>query len=205
MIKPTYQEFTDNGQKIYLIKCKPQDISIKIIGNTLHGAKVNGINGTFFDTPNPKLTKSCWGLAVSEGKPIGENSFTVDYGGRKRGVVAWNGKEMICRRINKYTEIPNMIWGTSGVMLLPEYSRSAEEYLDDVYRQTNHTVIGFDKNNIAHLIVRENSTMTQLINLCAKLNLIGAVNLDGGLSSQIRFNDKGLKTMRILNSAVIVK
>ncbi|MCK9218151.1 MAG: hypothetical protein M0P77_09595, partial [Firmicutes bacterium] len=108
MTKPTYHEYYDinDKQTTYLIKCKPTDIDIVILGNTLHGANKNGINGTFFDTPNPKLTKSCWGLAVNNGTYIGENSFLTDWGGTKRGVVAWNGKELVCRRINHYTEIP---------------------------------------------------------------------------------------------------
>lgn len=176
-----------------------------ILGNTLHGVGVSGINGTFFDTPNPKLTKSCWGLAVSGGKPIGENAHTVDWGGLKRGVVCWDGKQMICRRINKYTEIPGMVFGISGVMLKPDYDRYIEGYVADIYRKTNHTVIGFDRENNVHLFVRTNSTMTQLINICVKLNLVGAVSLDGGGSSQLNFNGKGYKSTRKINSAIIVR
>lgn len=176
-----------------------------ILGNTLHGVGVSGINGTFFDTPNPKLTKSCWGLAVSGGKPIGENAHTVDWGGLKRGVIAWDGMDMKCRRINHYKEIPNMVWGISGVMIMPEYDRYIEGYATDVYRKTHHTILGFDKDYNVYSIVRTNSTMEKLIQVCKDLKLIGAVNLDGGGSSQLNFNGQGYKSNRIINSAIIVR
>lgn len=129
----------------------------------------------------------------------------TDWGGKKRGVVAWNGSKMICRRINKYTEIPNMVWGISGVMLLPSYDRYVEGYASDIYRKTHHTMIGFDKENNVYLMVRTNSTMTQLINQCAKLNLVGAINLDGGGSSQLNYNGKGFRSNRIINNAILIK
>jgi len=189
---------------LYLIKTKPQKIKIVILGDTLHNAKVNGVNGTFFDTPNPKLASSCWGLAVDEGRPLGSNSHLTDWKGRKRGTIAWNGKELICKRINKYTEIPDMIWGVSGIMLLPSYDRYAEEYFSDVYRKTNHTVIGFDANNNVYLLVKTNVDMKKLVKICNELRLVGAVSLDGGGSSQLNFNGRGYKSNRKINSAVLV-
>lgn len=129
----------------------------------------------------------------------------TDWGGKKRGVVAWDGSKMICRRINKYTEIPNMVWGVSGVMLLPSYDRYIEGYAADIYRKTNHTIIGFDSGNNVYLIVRTDSTMEKLIQVCKDLKLIGAVNLDGGGSSQLNWNGQGYKSSRKINSAIIVK
>ena len=206
MTKSTYQEIYNpsDKQKTYLIKTRPENIKVVFLNNTLHGANVNGINGTFFDTPRPQYTKSCWGLAVNDCKPIGENAHTTDYNGTKRGVVAWNGKEMICRRINNYKEIPDMKWGISGVMLLPDYDRYIEKYFDDIYRKTNHSVIGFDMHYNIYMFVRTDSTMESLVQECLNLGLIGAINLDGGGSSQIRFNNKGYKSSRILNNALIV-
>ncbi|MDD2480782.1 MAG: phosphodiester glycosidase family protein [Lutispora sp.] len=189
---------------LYMIKGKPQNIEVVLLGNTLHRANVNGINGTFFDTPRPTLPQSCWGLAVNEGKPIGPNAYLTHWKGTKRGTVAWNGNKMICQRINHYREIPDMIWGISGVMLLPDYNRWAEKYLSDVYRRTNHTVIGFNRDDV-YLMVQKNCTMTQLIKTCKKFGLEGAVSLDGGGSSQLRFNGKGLTSSRRINSAVVLK
>ena len=189
---------------IYIIKCKPQNAEVTLIGNTLCRANANGINGTFFDTPRPALPQSCWGLAVNKGKPIGPNAHITDWRGTKRGTVAWNGSEMLCQRINHYSEILGMVWGISGVMLVPDYNRWAERYLNDVYRKTNHTVIGFDEEYI-YLMVQKNCTMTQLIKTCKKFGLKGAVSLDGGGSSQLRFNGKGVFSARKINSAVIIK
>lgn len=200
-----YKEYHSGGQTTYVIKCGPKDIEIKILGNTLYNAKVNGINGTFFDTPRPWLEKSCWGLAVNDGKPIGENSHTTDYNDRKRGVVAWDGHKLYAKRINNYKEIPSMIWGISGVLLKPYYSRWKEGYFADVYRTTNHTVIGFDKENNIYLIVRTKSSMWRLLRTCRNLGIIGAVSLDGGGSSQLNFNDEGLKSNRRINSAIVLK
>lgn len=98
-----------------------------------------------------------------------------------------------------------MVWGISGVMLLPNYDRYIEDYLPDIYRQTHHTIIGFDAKNTVYLIVRTNSTMEKLVQVCKDLKLIGAINLDGGGSSQLNYNGKGFKSNRIINSAVIVK
>lgn len=206
MTTPAYQEIYDTADKqtTYVIRCRPEEIDIVILGNTLHGANVNGINGTFFDTPNPKLTTSCWGLAVNDGKPIGENAHTVDYGGLKRGVVCWDGENLICRRINHFREVTNMIWGISGVMLMPSYDRYVEKYADDIYRKTHHTVVGYDKDYNVYLMVRTDSSMTKLIQVCAELGLVGAVSLDGGGSSQLNYNGKGYKSSRKINSAVIV-
>ncbi len=207
MTAPAYQELYDpsDRQTLYYIKCRPQDIDIVILGDTVHRAAVNGINGTFFDTPNPKLSKSCWGLAVSNGKPIGENAHTVDWGGLKRGVLAWDGESMICRRINHFREVAKMIWGISGVMLVPDYSITIEKYAADIYRQTHHTMIGFDKENNVYLMVRTNSTMEKLVQICKALSIIGAVSLDGGGSSQLNYNGKGYKSSRVINSAIIVR
>ncbi|MDD3414832.1 MAG: phosphodiester glycosidase family protein [Lachnospiraceae bacterium] len=200
-----YEEYYDSKdkQKSYVLKGKPEQTKIIILGNTLSNAKVNGINGTFFDTPRPALPQSCWGLAVNDGKPIGANAYTTSGKGIKRGVIAWNGKEMICKRINRYTEIPNMKWGISGVMLMPDYNRYVEKYLSDIYRKTNHTVIGFDKNFNIYMFVRTYSTMERLVKSCKFFNLIGAISLDGGGSSQLNYNGKGYKSTRKINSAII--
>ncbi len=144
-------------------------------------------------------------MAVNNGQPIGENAYTTSGRGVKRGVVTWNGKELICRRINSYKEIPNMVWGISGVMLLPNYDRYIEDYLPDIYRRTHHTIIGFDAKNTVYLIVRTNSTMEKLVQVCRSLNLVGAVSLDGGGSSQLNYNGKGFKSNRIINSAILIK
>lgn len=200
----TYYDSTDK-QTTYAIRCRPEDIEVVILGNTLHGANRNGVNGTFFDMASPKLTKSCWGLAVNNGSYIGENSCRTDWGGLKRGVVAWDGQNMVCQRINHFREVANMIWGISGVQLKPNYDRYVEKYADDIYRKTNHTIIGFDKEQNVYLIVRTNSTMERLIQTCNFFNLVGAVSLDGGGSSQLNYNGKGYKSSRKINSAVIIR
>lgn len=189
---------------IYMIKCKPQNVKIVLLGNALHKANANGINGTFFDTPRPTLPQSCWGLAVNEGKPLGPNAHLTDWKGTKRGTIAWDGSRLVCERINHYREIPGMIWGISGVMLIPDYNRWAEKYLSDVYRTTNHTVIGFDREYL-YLMVQRNCSMLQLVKSCKKLGLSGAVSLDGGGSSQLRLGNKGFVSSRRINSAVLLK
>ena len=206
-MKPEYKAYYDSKDKqtSYVIKCKPEDIGIVILGNTLHNAKRNGVNGTFFDTPRPSLSQSCWGLAVNDGKPIGVNAYTTSGKGIKRGVIAWDGEKMICQRINHYKEIPNMKWGISGVMLVPDYNRYSEKYLSDVYRKTNHTVIGYDKDMNIYLLVRTLSTMERLVRSCKFFGLVGAVSLDGGGSSQLRYNGKGLTSSRKINSAIVLK
>lgn len=195
-----YLKITDK----HIIKCKPQDIEVVLLGNALYKTNKNGINGTFFDTSRPALPQSCWGLAINNGKPLGPNAHLTDWKGTKRGTIAWNGSKMICQRINHYREIPGMIWGISGVMLVPDYNRWIEKYLSDVYRMANHTVIGFNKEYI-YLIVQKRCTMTQLVKTCKKLGLDGAISLDGGGSSQLQFNNKGIFSSRRINSAVIMK
>ncbi len=98
-----------------------------------------------------------------------------------------------------------MVWGISGVMLLPNYDRYIEKYASDIYRKTHHTMIGFDKKNNVYLMVRTNSTMEKLVQTCEELNLVGSVSLDGGGSSQLNYNDKGFKSNRIINSAILIK
>lgn len=190
---------------VYMIKTKPQNVEVVLLGNTLHGAKRNGVNGTFFDTPRPTLPQSCWGLAVNNGKPLGPNAHLTDWKGTKRGTIWYDGDKLHCERINHYKQADYMQWGISGVMLLPNYNRWIELYLADIFRKTNHTVLGFDVDGNLVMFLQKNCSMTDLINTCKKFNLIGAINLDGGGSSQLRFNNKGFTSTRKINSAVLIR
>lgn len=200
----TYKMYTDGAERTHVIKCRPEDIEITILGNTVHAANVNGINGTFFDTTKAMTDPSaCCCLAVNDGKPIGPNAHVTNYSGHKLGVVAWDGKRLYSEKITDYKEIPGMIWGIGGVQLLPEYN--PKDFLPDVHRTANHTVLGYDKEGYVYLIVRTNASMQRLLKTCSNLGLIGAVSLDGGGSSQLHFNGNGIKSTRKINSAVIVK
>lgn len=206
----TWAKFEDDTQyftlaNVCMIKTKPQNVEVVLLGNTLHGAKKNGINGTFFDTPRPTLPQSCWGLVVNKGEPIGPNAHITDWKGTKRGTVWFDGENMHCERINNYKEAGYMEWGISGVMLLPDYNRWVELYLSDIFRKTNHTAVGFDVDGNVVLFVQKNCSISQLIQTCKKFSLVGAISLDGGASSQLRFSNKGLASSRKINSAVLVR
>ena len=203
----TQQEFIEqNGLKI--IKTTQDKIYIQQLGGkTLRQVGAYGINGTFFDTPRPELTKSTWQIAVNNGKPIGENAHTNSYKGIKRATIINTEKGTTIQRINSIQEIKEKInWAIGGIGLYPSYDPKIEQVPQDILRNTNHTAIEFNKDTI-YLIVSEPMNMITFKEKILKtIPVQGIVALDGGGSTQMLWkNNKGIHTTRKLNNMIGVK
>lgn len=195
--------FSTNGLKI--IETTPDKIYIQQLGGkTLRQVGAYGINGTFFDTSKPELAESTWGIAINKSKPIGPNSDKNHWDKSiKRGTVIYGEGKLTVERINNISEVKRKIdWAIGGVGLYPSFDPRTEQVPKDILRHTNHTGIGF-KGNIIYLIVSEPCSMYSFKEKILKLNIDGAIALDGGGSTQMFYkNNFGIHSIRKLNNIV---
>lgn len=195
--------FTTNGLKI--IKTTQNKIYIQQLGGkTLRKVGAYGINGTFFDTKNPELASSTWGIAINKGTPIGPNSDKNHWDKSiKRGTIIYGEGKLTVERINNISEVKRKVdWAIGGVGLYPSFDPRTEQVPQDILRYTNHSGIAF-KNNIIYLIVSEPCSMYSFKEKILKLNVDGAIALDGGGSTQMFYkNNFGIHTTRKLNNIV---
>lgn len=195
--------FSTNGLKI--IKTIPSKIYIQQLGGkTLRQVGAYGINGTFFDTKNPELASSTWGIAINKSKLIGPNSDKNHWDKSiKRGTIIYGEGKLTVERINNISEVKRKVdWAIGGVGLYPSFDPRTEQVPQDILRHTNHTGIAF-KGNIIYLIVSEPCSMYSFREKILKLNVDGAIALDGGGSTQMFYkNNFGIHTARKLNNIV---
>ena len=195
--------FSTNGLKI--IKTTPDKIYIQQLGGkTLRKVGAYGINGTFFDTKNPELPSSTWGIAINKDKAIGPNSDKNHWNKSiKRGTIIYGEGKLTVERINNISEVKRKVdWAIGGVGLYPSFDPRTEQVPQDILRYTNHSGIAF-KNNIIYLIVSEPCSMYSFKEKILKLNVDGAIALDGGGSTQMFYkNNFGIHTTRKLNNIV---
>lgn len=198
--------FITNGLKI--IKTTAEKIYIQQLGGkTLRQVGAYGINGTFFDTTKPELAESTWGIAVNKGKPIGPNSDKNHWNKSiKRATIIYGEGKLTVERINNISEVERKVdWAIGGVGLYPSFDPRTEQVPPDILRYTNHTGIAFKDKDI-YLIVSEPCTMYSFKEKILKLNINGAIALDGGGSTQMLYkNNFGVHTSRKLNNIVGVK
>lgn len=195
--------FSTNGLKI--IETTPDKIYIQQLGGkTLRQVGAYGINGTFFDTKNPELASSTWGIAINKSKPIGPNSDKNHWDKSiKRATIIYGEGKLTVERINNISEVKRKVeWAIGGVGLYPSFDPRTEQVPKDILRHTNHTGIGF-KGNIIYLIVSEPCSMYSFREKILKLNVDGAIALDGGGSTQMFYkNNFGIHSIRKLNNIV---
>ncbi|MDD7352007.1 MAG: N-acetylmuramoyl-L-alanine amidase [Peptoniphilaceae bacterium] len=197
--------FTIDGLKV--IKTEANKIYIQQLGGkTLRQVGAYGINGTFFDLSKPELSESTWGIAVNNGKPIGPNAHLNHWKNVKRATLIYGENKLTVERINNISEVKRKIdWAIGGIGLYPSYDPKVEEVPKDILRLTTHTGIAF-KGNIVYLVVSEPCNMYTFKNKILKLNIDGAIALDGGGSTQMLYkNNFGIHSSRRLNNIVGVK
>ncbi|MDY2987720.1 MAG: phosphodiester glycosidase family protein [Peptoniphilus sp.] len=166
------------------------------------------MNGTFYAIGKSEI----YGIAIQDNKALEINSFVSNFKKIKRGTVWFDGQKMHIDRIyNAKTEIKtNIKWAISGIMLYPNYDPELEGFTgaySDVLRKANHTAIGFKENKI-YLIAGKNLSLHEFRKniLNSKIAFDGLINLDGGGSTQMNYNNKSIiSTSRVLNHAISVK
>lgn len=202
--KETSKYFKGNG--LDFIETSADNIEIKkVLNQSLSNSKNNGINGTFYATGKPYI----YGIAMQDGRPIDTNSFVTTFNGTKRGTIWYDNKRLYVGRVcNTKQEIKTLIkWAVSGLMLYPYYDPAREGFTGkyaDVLRKCNHTAIGY-KGKTVYLIVGKDLTLLDFRNkiLNSKVAFDGLIALDGGGSSQMRFDGKDImKSTRPLNHCI---
>ena len=196
--KPLSQYYEEYGLKV--IETNPDNVYVSLLpGKTLREFGIYGINGTWQNTREAHLPRSVWGLAGNGNKAIGPNSYQNSPNGHKRGTIIYYEDGTIeVKRINNINEIDKPFkWCIGGGMLIPDYNPTLEKIASDILRTTAHTGIGYKRNRI-YLFVHSKCSMHAFRDYVEKLNLDGAIFLDGGGSTQMNYKgNKGIHSSRV--------
>ncbi len=191
---------------IHIIETTPDNIEIKILGNTLHQANVYGINGTFYDTPKPSLPNSCWAIATDNGQPIGGNSMFNNYSNIPRGTIIYYKDNAIeVRRavsINEFSK-PH-IWSIGGYSVYPFFNLGEEKCPGGINYKTAHSYIAYKGNSI-FLFVKPNHMIKDILPFVKEMKFDGCIVVDGGGSSQLRHPNGYYQSTRKVNNVVLLK
>lgn len=105
-------------------------------------------------------------------------------------------------------------WAISGGILIKDglikFDPYKENFQNDVFRKSNHTGIGFDKEGKIKMFIKENFDYdpcppARLVKTATNLNLVGAIFLDGGGSSQMYYKKPIVKSDRKIITAILLK
>ena len=129
----------------HIIETTPDNIEIKILGDTLHNKKVYGINGTFFDKGTAPVTspESCVFIAINEGKALSNNSQFNGWQAPPRATIIYqkDGK-LGFRKLQNINTIRNIAeWAIGGYMVKPYMDFKNEKIPASVNYKTAHTYI----------------------------------------------------------------
>ena len=197
-----------------MIEANPLDIEIKLAyGKTMSQLEEKfAINGTFFDTPNPALSKSVWQIAINNGITLGENAFTNNYSGVRKGtMVCFEDGRVIMDRFNNVSEISKLgkiKWAIGGNAAYPDYNLKIERAASDISRVAPHTLLAYTKDKkVLLLITKMNKHLDNVVaDLRSIFNLYSAINLDGGGSTSMKADGAVIKDQgRKLNNIIAVK
>ena len=182
-------------------------VKIEYVGNkNLRQVGKYGINGTFFTSS--KTPNGCCNIAVNKGLPIGANSSFNSYTGVKKGTFIIDNKGDIHverlsstdgfnRNPKNMREGRKIDFAVGGVELIPTYDPIGEGTLPDVLGYAYHTGIGYKGNDVYLIVTEKPCTLAVFREKLKSLGLQGAINLDGGGSSQLYWkNNKGLNQSR---------
>lgn len=147
--------------------------------------KNTGVNSTFFDIKS----KEVLGALVIDGKVV-------------RDIVSWrpprtclikrkNGSYSIEKvsSVSRLKGIEHVTGGGPG--LLPLNEDNDEDFEADIFHsRRERTAVGITSNGLIKLVTTDPMTLLELSELMGKLGCIKAMNLDGGNSTQMVFDNK---------------
>ena len=211
VIKPVAKQsefLTMDGANI--IKTKGDNISIEVIGKSLNATNRSGINGVLFDTQTAPVTSpnSCVFIAMNNGKPISDNASRNGWKAPARATIYMRKDGRLgAKQVKTINELPSdTVWAAGGYMVKPYMDFANEKIPSSVNYQTGHSYIGFDKDNNIYLISKLNHLIKDIVPTLTKLGLISCIVLDGGKSTQMKYNGKDIiKTSRAINTAILLK
>lgn len=193
----------------HIIETTPDNIEVAILGNTLHGAKRYGVNGTFFDTRTASVTSpnSCVFIAMNDGKALSNNAQFNGWNAPPRATLIYhtNGK-LGFRQLQNINTIRGITkWAVGGYMVKPYMDFKNEKIPGSVNYKTAHSYISYDGKGKIYLIVKPNHYIREIVPLMDSLGVTHAICLDGGGSSQLNHPDGNYRSSRRINTAVLLK
>ena len=177
-----------------IIETTPDNIELKVIRNTLRGASVNGISGTFFYPMNPVHAQNANGIVVNRNQIIGGASSHAWRGFPHSTLCCYSDGTLGVERVQYSNQISKpVLWAIGGLGLLQSYDPHAEGYsgvYSDVLRrvtasQGGHIWIGY-KDGKVYMYWRTNCTRLQTRQDAIALGMQGCVGLDSGGTAQMR-------------------
>jgi len=194
----------------HIIKTKADNVEPRLIGDTLQGANMYGVNLQFFpmgkeyDVSDPK---NIWGIVTNEGKSLGGNSMVVNYKGDKRGtIIYFEDGTLGFKKVNSINEYwkPH-IYSFSGFTILPYMDFKGEGMGPGINYKTKHTFVGYDDEGYIYMIVKPNCFAQDIVPLAKKLKLSRLLKVDGGGSSQSRTPTNSIKSTRKVSTVLAIK
>ena len=193
----------------HIIETTPDNIEVKVLGDTLHGKGVFGINGTFFDTKTAPVTspESCVFIAMNDGKPLSNNAQFNGWQSPPRATLIYQTNDLLgFRKLKDVNSIRSITkWAIGGFMVKPYMDFVNEKIPSGVNYRTAHSYIGYDSSGKVYLIVKPNHMIADIVPLLDTLNITNCVVLDGGGSSQLNHPDGNYKSTRRINTALLLK
>lgn len=206
--------FEKNGLKIIQLPIE-RAYTQQLGGRTLREVGVYGINGVFFDpsTAPPSSSRSTCAIAINGGKPIGENSHINYYKDPnvKRATILWGEGRLTVEYLNNIKEANRKIdFAIGGIGMIPVYDPTYEKVEETILREKSpcpRTAVAFKGKTLYYIVTDRKVTVGQFRDMIARtLDVDGAINIDGGGSTQMLYkNNFGIHTSRKLNSVIGIK
>lgn len=201
-------EYIKKGN-VKIIKTTPDNIEIKVLGDTLKNKGAYGINGALFDLNTAPVTspESCVMIAMNDGKAISNNSQFNGWKQPPRATMIYQkDKQLGFRKLQDINPIRNIaVWAIGGFMVKPYMDFENENIPSGVNYKTAHSYIGYDDEGYIYLIVKPNHNIPEIVPTLNDLGVVKAIVLDGGGSTQLRHPQGSMQSNRKINTAIVLK
>lgn len=193
-----------------IIKTKAENLEIKVLGKSLNKTNYSGVSGPIYDTQTAPVSSpnACVFIAVSNGKAISENAKFNGYNAPPRATIYLREDGRLgTKQVKSISDLPkDIMFAVGGFMVKPYMDFANEKIPSGVNYKTGHIYVGFDKDNNIYLIAKPYHTIPEIVPTLDKLGIISCVVLDGGGSTQMKYDGKNLfETSRAINTAIVLK
>lgn len=208
-IKSEYIETVE----LMMIKTKPENLGIRVVGVTMSASGNYGINGSFFNVKDPSNINQQWCLAINNCNYVTGSTWYATHHLRGYGQSVFTlykdgtlGCPML-RTVYDYKKSVRFAIGGVGLNNDPAKQGFFGDF-SDVLRETYHTAIVYDKQGYAYLIVTKIKCNYAEFKIMIETNVkdyVDGVMLDSGGSSSIVYKNNILDQGRRLGTIIYIK